>query len=149
MNVYVREYQKFERRSRRRESFLVRYLPILLVLTGAAVVGKIYAQSIAIAWSSRVIERNQAARDLEQQNADLERSIAALTSRERIVRDAGERLGMVVPSEDDLLWIPVLDRGGPPPSEASPPATTRDPRKLVGDWLDALWQEDALALTSQ
>ena len=149
MNVYVREYQKFERRSRRRESFLVRYLPILLVLTGAAVVGKIYAQSVTIAWSARVIERNQAARDLEQQNADLERSIATLTSRERIVRDAGERLGMVVPSEDDLLWIPVLDRGGPTPSEASRPAAPRDPRKLVGDWLDALWQEDALALTSQ
>lgn len=149
MNVYVREYQKFERRSRRRENFLVRYLPILLVLAGAAVVGKIYAQSVAIAWSERVIDRNQDARDLEQQNADLERSIAALTSRERVVRDAGERLGMVVPAEDDLLWIPVLDRSGASPSEASRPAAPRDPRKLVGDWLDALWQEDALALTSQ
>lgn len=148
MNVYVREYQKFERRSRRRESFLVRYLPILLVLTGAAVVGKIYAQSVAIAWSSRVIEKNQAARDLEQQNADLERSIAALTSRERVVRDAEDRLGMVVPSEDDVLWITVLDRGGPP-SDASRPTAPRDPRSVVGDWLDALWQEDALALTSQ
>ena len=149
MNVYVREYQKFERRSRRRESFLVRYLPILLILTGASVVGKIYAQSVAITWSTRVIERNQEARDLEQQNADLERAIVALSSRERVVRDAGERLGMVVPPEDDLLWIPVLDRGGPPPSDASRPAETRDPRKLVGKWLDALWQEDALALTSQ
>jgi len=148
VNVYVREYQKFERRSRRRESFLVRYLPILLVLTGAAVVGKIYAQSVAIAWSSRVIEKNQAARDLEQQNADLERSIAALTSRERVVRDAEDRLGMVVPSEGDVLWITVLDRGGPP-SDASRPTAPRDPRSVVVGWLDALWQEDALALTSQ
>jgi hypothetical protein len=149
VNVYVREYQKFERRSRRRETFLVRYLPILLVLAGTAVVGKIYAQSVAIAWSERVIARNQDARDLEQQNADLERSIVALTSRERVVRDAGERLGMVVPAEDDLLWIPVLDRSAASSSEASRPAAPRDPRKLVGDWLDALWQEDALALTSQ
>ncbi len=147
MNVYVREYQKIERKSRRRESFLVRYLPILLVLTGAAVVGKIYAQSVAIAWSSRVIEQNQAARDLEQQNADLERAIATLTSRERVVRDAGDRLGMVVPSEDDVLWITVLDRDGPP--KASAPSVQRDPRTVVRDWLDALWQEDALALTSQ
>lgn len=153
MNVYVREYQKIERRSRRRESFLVRYLPILLVLGGVAVVGKIYAQSLVIAWSSRVIEHNATARDLELHNASLERAIASLTSRERVAREAGDRLGMVVPTEEDVLWLTVLDRNGlsEPAGGASgsPAAAPRDPRTVVRDWLDALWQEDALALTSQ
>jgi len=146
LNVYVREYQKIERRSRRWDSFLVRYLPILLLLTGAAVVGKIYAQSVAIAWSGRVIERKDAARDLELQNADLERAIATLTSRERVAREAGDRLGMVVPTEQDVLWLTILDRGSPPNAD---PAAPRDPRSVVRDWIDALWQEEALALTSQ
>lgn len=147
MNVYVREYKKIERRSRRRDSFLVRYLPILLLLAGAAVVGKIYTQSVAIAWSGRVVERNGAARDLELQNAELERSIASLVTRERVARVAGERLGMVVPTEKDVLWITVLDRT--PHTPAADAATLRDPRSVVHDWLDALWQEEALALTSQ
>ena len=149
MNVYVREYQKIERRSRRRDNFLVRYLPILLVLAGAAVMGKIYAQSVAIEWSARVVERKGTARDLELQNADLERAIATLTSRERVAREAGERLGMVVPTEQDLLWLTVLDHGAPPSPETSGSAATRDPRSLLSGWLDALWQEEALALTSQ
>lgn len=147
MNVYVREYQKFERRSRRRESFFLRYLPILLLLAGIAVVGKIYAQSIALAWSERVIQLNQNARDLELQNASLERSIATLTSRERVAREAGDRLGMVVPTEEDVLWLTVLDNGSP--REPDGPAAPSNPKSVVRDWLDALWQEDALALTSQ
>jgi cell division protein FtsL len=149
LNVYVREYQKIERRSRRRDNFLVRYLPILLVLAGAAVVGKIYAQSVAMEWSARVVERKGTARDLELQNADLERAIATLASRERVAREAGERLGMVVPTERDLLWLTVLDHGAPPSPETSGSAATRDPRSLLRGWLDALWQEEALALTSQ
>lgn len=147
MNVYVREYQKFERRSRRRESFFLRYLPILLVLAGVAVVGKIYAQSVALAWSARVVQLNQNARDLELQNASLERAIATLTSRERVAREAGDRLGMVVPTEDDVLWLTVLDTGSPRKPDG--PAEPSDPKSVIGHWLDALWQEDALALTSQ
>lgn len=148
MNVYVREYQKIERRSRRRESFVVRYLPILLVLAGVTVVGKIYTQSLAIAWSSRVIALNETARDLELENADLERTIASLTTRDRVARVAGERLGMVVPTEEDVLWLPVLDRSASAPASREP-TRSRGPRALVRDWLDALWQEEALALTSQ
>jgi cell division protein FtsL len=146
MNVYVREYQKFERKSRRRDSFIVRYLPILLVLAGAVVVGKIYAQSVAIEWSEHLLELKERSRDLELQNSELERTIATLRTRERIAQEAGERLGMVVPTEDAVLWLTVLDRS---PHAAIATATPRDPRAVVGDWLDALWQEEALALTSE
>jgi hypothetical protein len=52
----------------------------------------------------------------------------------------------VVPTEEDVLWLTILDRGTP--SEAAP-STPRDPRSVVRDWIDALWQEEALALTSQ
>ena len=145
MNVYVREYEKIERKSRRRESFVVRYLPMLLVLAGAVVVGKIYAQSMAIAWSERLLERKEESRDLELQTSELERTIASLKTRERIANEAGERLGMIVPTEDAVLWLTVLDRG----SRASAAATPHDPQSVVREWLDALWQEEALALTSQ
>ena len=59
------EYQKIENRTRRRDNFLLRYLPILLVLAAGIVVGKIYLQSVAIRWSRELIERNEAARDIE------------------------------------------------------------------------------------
>jgi hypothetical protein len=146
MNVYVREYQKFERKSRRRDRFAVRYLPILLVLAGSVVVGKIYVQSVAIAWSERLLELKESSRDLELQNSDLERMIATLRTRERIALEASERLGMVVPTENAVLWLTVLDRTPRAPART---ATPRDPRAVVGEWLDALWQEEALALTSQ
>ena len=147
MNVYVREYQKIEKRSRRRDSFFLRYLPILLLVAGAAVVGKIYAQSVALAWSARVIHLQQRARDLDLHNAELERAIATLTTRERVARDAGERLGMVVPTEGDILWLTILDRSPDAPAVES--TAPRSPRSVVHDWLDALWQEEALALTAQ
>lgn len=148
MNVYVREYQRIEKRSRRRDSFLVRYVPALLLLAGAAVVGKIYTQSVAIAWSARVVERKGVGRDLELQSAELERTIAGLRTRERVARVAGQRLGMVVPTEKDILWLTVLDRTPRTPAAAEA-VTSRDPRSVLHDWLDALWQEEALALTSQ
>lgn len=53
MNVYVREYQRIERKARRRDSFTLRYLPIVLALAGAVVVGKIYLQSMTIECPTR------------------------------------------------------------------------------------------------
>lgn len=148
MNAYVREYQKIENRTRRRDNFLLRYLPILLLLAAGIVTGKIYLQSVAIRWSHELIERNEAARDLELQNQELTRSIAALKARSRVARDASQRLGMVVPRERDVVWLPVADRGPQPqPAEAGEPG--RGPMAVVNGWLDALWQEEALALTSQ
>lgn len=148
MNAYVREYQKIENRTRRRDNFLLRYLPILLLLAAGIVAGKIYLQSVAIRWSHELIERNEAARDLELQNQDLTRTIAGLKARSRVARDAGQRLGMVVPREQDVVWLPVVDRGPQPaPAEAGEPE--RGPMAVVNGWLDALWQEEALALTSQ
>ena len=110
MNVYVREYEKIETRTRRRDNFLLRYLPILLLMAAGIVVGKIYVQSVAIRWSRDLIERNEAARDLELQNQDLTRAIAGLKTRSRVARDAADRLGMVVPGEEDVVWLTVPAR---------------------------------------
>lgn len=149
MNVYVREYQKIERKARRRDSFLVRYLPIVLLLAGGVVVGKIYLQSVAIEWSNRVVERRQVARDLELQNEDLKRTIAALSTRERVARVAGESLGMVTPTEDDVVWLPVLDRSPDGAVASRDDNGDLGPVATVRSWVDALWQEEALALTSR
>lgn len=146
MNAYVREYQKIERRRRRRDSFLLRYLPALLLLAAAIVVGKIWVQSIAIRWSDRVLEMQRLADGLEVDNEELARSIASLTTRERIVRDAAERLGMMSPGEEDLVWLPVVD-----PTQLGPAARGQapDPSGVLQGWLDRLFQDEALALTSQ
>jgi len=147
LNAYVREYRKIERRTLRRESFFLRYMPILLMLLGVAVVAKIYTQSVATSWSQRLVELHGAAHDLEVRNSELKREIVALTARERIVRDAGKRLGMVVPDERDIVLLPVLDRAG---ALASHGVEDPDPRlaSAVRGVLDALWQEEAFALTS-
>ena len=148
MNAYVREYRKIEDRTRRRDNFLLRYLPILLLLAAGIVTGKIYLQSVAIRWSQELIERNEAARDLELQNQELTRTIAALGTRSRVAREASERLGMLVPGEQDVIWLPVVQRA--PLTETAPAAASaRRPMAIVNGWLDALWQEEALALTSQ
>lgn len=148
MNVYVREYEKIETRTRRRDNFLLRYLPILLLLAAGIVVGKIYLQSVAIRWSRDLIERNEAARDLELQNQDLTRAIAALKARSRVARDAADRLGMVVPGEEDVVWLTVPARA--PAAPVADAGTRREGAvSVMQGWLDALWQEEALALTSQ
>jgi cell division protein FtsL len=148
MNVYVREYKKIEHRTRRRDNFLLRYLPTLLLLAAVVVIGKIYVQSVAIRWSGRVMDLRESARDLELQNEDLVRSIATLTTRERITRDAGRRLGMVVPSGEEVVWLPVLDREGGRSRGANHAGRDSGSLRAVRTWLHALWQEEALALTS-
>jgi hypothetical protein len=150
MNAYVSEYQKIESRTRRRDNFLLRYLPILLLLAAGIVVGKIYLQSVAIRWSHELIERNDAARDLELQNQELARTIAGLRARARVARDAADRLGMVVPREQDVVWLTVpAPPPAPVPSLAAAGEQRQGPMAVVQGWLDALWQEEALALTSQ
>jgi hypothetical protein len=150
VNVYVHEYEKIETRTRRRDNFLLRYLPMLLLLAAGIVVGKIYVQSVAIRWSRDLIERNEAARDLELQNQELTRSIAALKARSRVARDAADRLGMVVPGDEDVVWLTVPARA----PVAAVAEIDADEGKggavaVMQGWLDALWQEEALALTSQ
>lgn len=150
MNAYVSEYQKIEIRARRRDNFLLRYLPILLLLAAGIVVGKIYLQSVAIRWSHELIERNEAARDLELQNQELARTIAGLGARARIARDAADRLGMIVPREQDVVWLTVPAPAPVPVSAVADAGQQREgPMEVVQGWLDALWQEEALALTSQ
>lgn len=149
MNVYVREYKKIEHRTRRRDSFLLRYLPTLLLLAAVVVIGKIYVQSVAIRWSGRVVDLRETARDLELQNEDLVRSIAALTTRDRVTRDAGRRLGMVVPGGEEVVWLPVLDQGGGRDHAGNDAEPEGASLRAVRTWLHALWQEEALALTSQ
>ena len=67
---------------------------------------------------------------------------------DREARDAGDRLGMIVPREQDVVWLAVPDRG---PVRAVAAADKREdgPAAVVQGWLDAFWQEEALALTSQ
>jgi len=150
MNAYVSEYQKIESRTRRRDNFLLRYLPILLLLAAGIVVGKIYLQSVAIRWSHELIERNEAARDLELQNQELARTIAGLRARARVAREAADRLGMIVPREQDVVWLTVPAAApAPVPSLADVGEQREGPMAVVQGWLDALWQEEALALTSQ
>ncbi len=148
MNAYVREYQKIERRRRRRDSFLLRYLPVLLLLAAVVVVGKIYVQSVALRWSNRVVELRMNAQELEVANEELTRSIASLTTRERVVRDAARRLGMAPPEDEDLVWLPVVDPtiAGTVADDAMPGEETVGPWQR---WLDRLFQDEALALTSQ
>lgn len=146
MNAYVREYQKIERRRRRRDSFLLRYLPALLLLAAAVVVGKIWVQSVTIRWSDRVLQLQRQADELQTDNEELARSIASLTTRERVVRDAGRRLGMTSPGEEDLVWLPVVD-----PTRLGPAARSETHERAgpLQGWLDRLFQDEALALTSR
>lgn len=148
MNAYVREYQKIERRRRRHDSFFLRYFPALLLLAAAVVVGKVYVQSVALRWSDRVVELRRTADELEVANEDLIRSIASLTTRERVVRDAARRLGMVSPEDGDLVWLPVADPtvGAAPLEEGESAAESERPWR---GWLDRLFQEEALAFTSR
>lgn len=148
MNVYVREYKKIEHRTRRRDNFVLRYLPILLLLGMAVVVGKVYVQAVALRWSNRVMELKSGARDLELRNEDLTRAIAGLQTRERITRDAGRRLDMVTQTEEDVVWLPVVERA-PARGGARRAGDDAGPGAAVTEWLDAFWQEEALALTSQ
>ncbi|HUP18560.1 MAG TPA: hypothetical protein VM778_01255 [Gemmatimonadota bacterium] len=147
MNAYVHEYQKIERRVRRRENFLIRYLPALLVIAGSVVVGKIYLQSVSIEWSHRVMERKAEAREIELRNEELVRAIAGLTTRDRVAREAAERLGMVAPSEEDVVWLPVADRAAGGGGDAV--RAGEGPVAALSAWFDDLWQEEALALTSR
>ena len=152
MNVYVREYQKIEHRTRRRDSFALRYLPFLLLIAAAVVVGKIYVQSVALEWSRQVVAMQQEARDLELQNEDLVRSIAALTTRERVTRDAAGELGMIAPSGEEVVWLPVVEpSGGAAAATHARAADAKDrgvPAVVLG-WVGGLWQEEALALTNR
>ena len=109
--------------------------------------GTISLPSVAIRWSRELLERNAAARAIELQNQELTRSIAALKARSRVARDAGDRLGMIVPREQDVVWLAVPDRG--PAREVAAIEQEDGPAAVVHGWLDALWQEEALALTSQ
>lgn len=147
MNAYVHEYQKIERKARRRSNFVFRYLPTLLLIAGAVVVGKIYLQSVAIEWSHQVMEQKTLARELELENEDLERSIAGLTTRDRVARAATERLGMVAPSEEDIVWLPVPDHSARAPRDVA--RADEGPGARLSAWFDDLWQEEALALTSR
>jgi hypothetical protein len=87
---------------------------------------------------------------LELQNQELTRSIAALKARSRVARDAADRLGMVVPGDEDVVWLTVPARA----PVAAVAEIDADQGKggavaVMQGWLDALWQEEALALTSQ
>jgi hypothetical protein len=55
---------------------------------------------------------------------------------------------MVVPREQDVVWLPVPDRA-PAVAVAVVGEQKEGPAAVVRQWLDALWQEEALALTSQ
>ncbi|HUO99976.1 MAG TPA: hypothetical protein VM737_00390 [Gemmatimonadota bacterium] len=153
MNVYVREYKKIEHRTRRRDSFVLRYLPALLLISGAVVVGKIYVQSVALRWSRDVVELRERTHDLELRNEDLARSIATLTTRERVARDAADELGMTTPSGSEVMWLTVVERAGRGAGAPDPGgeggAGEPGMATVVFGWFDALWQEEALALTSR
>ena len=150
MNVYVREYQKIESRTRRRDNFLLRYLPILLFVAVALVLGKIYIQSATLSWSDRLVDLKSEVRDLELENEELAREIGGLQTRDRVVTDAGNRLGMTVSEEADVVYLRVLDRSiGAGAERPVADGSARGSRASLAAWFNGLWQEEALALTSQ
>jgi hypothetical protein len=55
---------------------------------------------------------------------------------------------MVAPTEVDIVWLPVPD-GTPAHPPPLPAKIDGGVLATVGGWLDAFWQEEALALTSQ
>jgi len=87
----------------------------------------ILASLFMVTWrQTRGLELERALRDLETRKAaartevvDRGRSIATLRSRARIVRVAGERLGMHLAVGDEIVFLPAVAAPGTPDADAN------------------------------
>jgi hypothetical protein len=121
MNEYVREYAKIEKRARRRGNFLLTYAPWLVLLTAAAIFGRVWTQTQAVRLVEQLGELKQEERDLRLAREEHERALVRLTTRPRLARVARERLGMDYPDEQEVVFLPVAAS----PERVPPPAPPR------------------------
>jgi cell division protein FtsL len=90
---------------KRRRRFLAA-LPWLVILPASLSVVT-WRQTEGVA-RERAIRETRAERAItETERMELERRIQALSTRTRVVRVARERLGMAVPSDDEIVLLPL------------------------------------------
>lgn len=116
MNEYVREYAKVERRARRRGSFLLVYAPWVVLLAGAAVFGRIWTQTQAVALVGELAALQAQARELATAQAEHQRTVVGLSTRGRLARIAREDLGMSYPDQREVVFLPVPGAGATEPA---------------------------------
>lgn len=122
MNEYVREYTKIESRARRRGSFLLNYAPWLVLLTAAAIFGRVWNQAQAVRLVEELAELRQEEHELLLARAEHERALVRLSTRERLAQVARRELRMDYPSEREVVFLAV-----PAPPE---PRERRMPRRV-------------------
>ena len=84
----------------------------LLLLLGSARSGHLAADRAGCALERRAAQTRGASAALtEAERVELVRRIEELRSRARVVRVARERLGMHLPSDDEIVFLPVPRRG--------------------------------------
>jgi hypothetical protein len=96
-----------------------------LALAAAALLGSlslvVWRQSRALELL-RELDRTRTERAIaEAARSDLNRRIEYLESRARVVSEAGKRLGLRVPTGDEIVFLPLGDR----PAGAQSPIATR------------------------
>jgi hypothetical protein len=147
MNEYARAYARVERRARRRGSFVLNYVPWLLALAAAAIFGRVWTQARAVELVEEIAALGAEERELALAGEDARRRLVALTTRERISREARERLGMTYPDESDVVFLPVA--ASPEPARRPQPGDPAAPPGLAGfleERLRGLVSEEAYAL---
>ncbi|MBA2565405.1 MAG: septum formation initiator family protein [Gemmatimonadetes bacterium] len=107
MNEYVRAYTRIESRAERRGSFARLYAPWLVLLTAAAIFGRVWNQTQAVRLADELTRLQTEERELLQTREEHERALIGLTTRERIARVAREDLGMSYPSEQEIVFLAV------------------------------------------
>ena len=93
----------------------------------AALTMVIYRQSRALEVLRAADEMRSARVIAEAERSELARRIQTLQSRARVVTDARTRLGMHVPSADEIVILPLNGIVTPAPSQVPAPATTPTP----------------------
>ncbi|MFN2431910.1 MAG: hypothetical protein ABR599_03670 [Gemmatimonadota bacterium] len=150
MNEYVREYAKVERRARRRGSFVLVYVPCLVLVAAAAIFGRVWTQTQAVARIEELTALQDEERELRLVQQEHGRALVGLTTRERLAGFARERLGMEYPAERDVVFLPVA--GAPEAAEPLPPRRLEPPSSglvaFVEEHLRGLVNRDAYALST-
>lgn len=147
MNEYANAYARVERRARRRGSFVLNYVPWLLALAAAAIFGRVWTQARAVELVEEIAALSDEGRELSLAGEESRHRVVALTTRERIAREARTRLGMSYPDESDVVFLPVA--ASPEPAQRPTPGEPAGPPGLAGfleERLRGLVNEEAYAL---
>jgi cell division protein FtsL len=109
--------ERLARRARRRRA-LGRAAYVLLLV--AALASVVWRQTAGEERFRELEQVREELRQLEARKVDLQAEIVRLSRRERIVREARERLGMHVARDDEIVLLPL------PASSAGPSRETKD-----------------------